>query len=81
MLTLELSASVTMNYLNKIVGDRTTLHVIDDSCLSLFPFPFQAECERRLLVLCLKNTGNVSEFMFLLSQPGVDPNIYDKVRQ
>ena len=47
----------------------------------MYPILLQAECERRLLVLCVENVGDVKEFMFLLSQPGVDPNICDKVRQ
>ena len=44
----------------------------------MFIFPFQAEYEKRLHV---KNIGDMSEFSFLLSQPGVDPNIYDKVER
>ena len=68
-----------MNYLNTIAWDRTTLHVIEYSCLC--SLSFQAECEEKLLVLFIENVGDVSKFMFLLSQPGVDPNIYDKVRQ
>ena len=47
----------------------------------MYPILLQAECERRLLVLCVKNIGDINEFLFLLSQPGVDPNIYDKVGQ
>ena len=27
----------------------------------------------------MRNIGDISQFLFLLSQPGVDPNIYDKV--
>ena len=45
----------------------------------MFLFPFQAEREEKLLALCIENVGDVSEFMLLLSQPGVDPNIYDNV--
>ena len=45
MLTLELSLSETMNYLNTIVDDRTTLYVIDDNCL-YFTFPFRLNVRR-----------------------------------
>ena len=31
-------------------------------------------------MLCERNSGNISDFSHLLSQPGVDPNIHDQVR-
>ena len=40
----------------------------------------QAEYEERLLFLCSSGTGDISEFQYLLSQPGLDTNIYNKVR-
>ena len=39
----------------------------------------QAECESRLLALCRHKIGDIKEFTYILSQPGVDPNIYDQV--
>ena len=39
----------------------------------------QTELEERLLTLCRDNTGDIQEFRYVLSQPGVDPNIYDQV--
>ena len=33
------------------------------------------------MLVCDKGIGDVSELSYLLSQPGVDPNIYDKVGQ
>ena len=39
----------------------------------------QAECESRLFALCRDNTGDIQEFIYILSQPGVDPNVYDEV--
>ena len=45
-----------------------------------FSIIFQAKCEKRLLELADKNIGDVSEFSSLLGQPGVNPNIHDKVR-
>ena len=39
----------------------------------------QAECEERLLVLCASNTGDIEQFTQILSQPRVDPNVYDEV--
>ena len=40
---------------------------------------FQIELEKRLLRHCYDNTGDIQEFRYILSQPGVDPNIYDQV--
>ena len=37
------------------------------------------EVEQRLLELCNDNTGDIQEFRYILSQPGVDPNVYDQV--
>ena len=31
------------------------------------------------MFLCSSGTGDISEFQYLLSQPGLDTNIYDKV--
>ena len=44
-----------------------------------FSFHPQAEYEERLLLLCSSGTGDISEFQYLLSQPGLDTNIFDKV--
>ena len=39
----------------------------------------QMELEQRLLELCIDNIGDIQEFRYILSQPGVDPNIYYQV--
>ena len=31
------------------------------------------------MVLCASNVGDIQEFTYLLSQPGVDPDICDQV--
>ena len=39
----------------------------------------QNEHETRLLILCDEDTDDENEVLYLLSQPDVDPNVYDEV--
>ena len=39
----------------------------------------QAQHKDKLIALCVEGTGDISEFQYLLNQPGVEPNLYDKV--
>ena len=61
---------VNTNFLDLVLA---VIHVV------WWSHSIQAECESRLLALCRDNTGDIKEFTYILSQPGVDPNIFDQV--